>query len=78
MCQAVVKYRAEASASDKTTYYTQILAQQLSGEQKIEAATLRGVPDMSAQIQLSVALKQMKTAYERPPVSRVAFLAEQF
>jgi hypothetical protein len=74
--QAVIKYRAEGSASDKTTYYTQILAQQLSGDQKIEAATLKGVTDMSAQIQLSVALKQMKDAFERPAVRRFRFAAD--
>ena len=68
MYQAVIKYRAEGSASDKTTYYTQILAQQLSGDQKAQAAALKGVTDMSAQIQLSVALKQMKDAFERPAV----------
>jgi N-terminal acetyltransferase B complex non-catalytic subunit len=68
MYQAVIKYRTEASASDKTTYYTQILAQQLSGDQKSEVANLKGVTDMSAKIQLSVALKQMKDAFERSPV----------
>lgn len=67
--QAIVKYRAEAASSDKLTYYTQIFAQQMSAEQKIEASSATGVADRMAEIQLGVALRQMKDAYERPEVS---------
>ncbi|KAF2630728.1 hypothetical protein BU25DRAFT_446337 [Macroventuria anomochaeta] len=63
---AIVKYRAEGASSDKLTYYTQIFAQQMSAEQKIRASQATGVADRMAEIQLGVALKQMKDAYERP------------
>ncbi|XPT02151.1 hypothetical protein M3J09_011273 [Ascochyta lentis] len=63
---AIVKYRAEGASSDKLTYYTQIFAQQMSAEQKIRASQVTGVADRMAEIQLGVALKQMKDAYERP------------
>ncbi|KAF1929644.1 uncharacterized protein M421DRAFT_125836 [Didymella exigua CBS 183.55] len=63
---AIVKYRAEASSTDKISYYTQIFAQQMSAEQKIQAGKAAGVADRMAEIQLAVALKQMKDAYERP------------
>ncbi|KAF3034462.1 hypothetical protein E8E11_003903 [Didymella keratinophila] len=63
---AIVKYRAEAASTDKISYYTQIFAQQMSAEQKIQAGKAAGVADRMAEIQLAVALKQMKDAYERP------------
>ncbi|KAJ4984456.1 methionyl-tRNA synthetase [Stagonosporopsis vannaccii] len=63
---AIVKYRLEGASSDKLTYYTQIFAQQMSAEQKIQASHITGVADRMAEIQLGVALKQMKDAYERP------------
>ncbi|OSS55187.1 hypothetical protein B5807_01505 [Epicoccum nigrum] len=63
---AIVKYRAEAGSSDKSTYYTQIFAQQMSAEQKIKTSLATGVEERMAAIQLGVALKQMKDAYERP------------
>lgn len=66
--KAIVKYRAEAASSDKLTYYTQIFAQQMSAEQKIRASQATGIADRMAEIQLGVALKQMKDAYERPEV----------
>lgn len=66
--QAIVKYRAEAASTDKISYYTQIFAQQMSAEQKIQAGKAVGVADRMAEIQLAVALKQMKDAYERPEV----------
>ena len=69
--QAIVKYRAEGASSDKVTYYTQIFAQQMSAEQKIRASQASGVADRMAEIQLGVALKQMKDAYERPEVTSV-------
>jgi len=58
----------EGAASDKLTYYTQIFAQQMSAEQKIRASQITGVADRMAEIQLGVALKQMRDAYERPEV----------
>ncbi|KAH6612687.1 tRNA synthetases class I (M)-domain-containing protein [Boeremia exigua] len=62
---AIVKYRVEGASSDKLTYYTQIFAQQMSAEQKIQTSQITGVADRMAEIQLGVALKQMKDAYER-------------
>lgn len=64
-----MKYRAEAASTDKVSYYTQIFAQQMSAEQKIRAGKATGVADRMAEIQLAVALKQMKDAYERPEVT---------
>jgi N-terminal acetyltransferase B complex non-catalytic subunit len=69
--QAIVKYRAEGASSDKLTYYTQIFAQQMSAEQKIHASQATGIADRMAEIQLGVALKQMKDAFERPEVKVV-------
>lgn len=43
----------------------------MSAEQKIRASDVTGVADRMAEIQLGVALKQMKDAYER---SEVGFL----
>ncbi len=63
-----MKYRVEGASSDKLTYYTQIFAQQMSAEQKIRASEIMGIADRMAEIQLGVALKQMKDAYERPEV----------
>ncbi|KAF3038778.1 methionyl-tRNA synthetase [Didymella heteroderae] len=63
---AIVKYRAEAASADKISYYTQIFAQQMSAEQKIQTGKATGAVDRMAEIQLAVALKQMKDAYERP------------
>ena len=40
----------------------------MSAEQKIRASQATGVADRMAEIQLGVALKQMKDAYERPGV----------
>lgn len=40
----------------------------MSAEQKIQAGKAAGVADRMAEIQLAVALKQMKDAYERPEV----------
>jgi N-terminal acetyltransferase B complex non-catalytic subunit len=51
------------------TYYTQIFAQQMSAEQKIRTSQATGVADRMAEIQLGVALKQMKDAFERPEVA---------
>jgi N-terminal acetyltransferase B complex non-catalytic subunit len=72
--QAIVKYRAEAASTDKISYYTQILAQQMSAEQKIQAGKVAGVADRMAEIQLAVALKQMKDAYERPEVNSSPYI----
>ena len=63
-----MKYRAEGPSSDKLTYYTQIFAQQMSAEQKIRISQVTGDVDRMAEIQLGVALKQMKDAFERPEV----------
>lgn len=40
----------------------------MAAEQKICASQATGVADRMAEIQLGVALKQMKDAYERPEV----------
>jgi N-terminal acetyltransferase B complex non-catalytic subunit len=40
----------------------------MSAEQKIKTSSATGVEDRMAAIQLGVALKQMKDAYERPEV----------
>ena len=72
--QAIVKYRAEAASTDKISYYTQIFAQQMSAEQKIQAGKVAGVADRMAEIQLAVALKQMKDAYERPEVNSSPYI----
>ncbi|KAJ8107724.1 hypothetical protein OPT61_g8672 [Boeremia exigua] len=69
---AIVKYKVEGASSDKLTYYTQIFAQQMSAEQKIRASQIMGVPDRMAEIQMGVALKQMKDAYERPESDPIA------
>ena len=41
----------------------------MSAEQKIQAGKAAGTADRMAEIQLAVALKQMKDAYERPEVT---------
>ena len=71
-----MKYRAEAASTDKVSYYTQIFAQQMSAEQKLQAGKAAGVADRMAEIQLAVALKQMKDAYERPEVTSTLRLAK--
>jgi N-terminal acetyltransferase B complex non-catalytic subunit len=40
----------------------------MSAEQRIKTSSATGVEDRMAAIQLGVALKQMKDAYERPEV----------
>ena len=40
----------------------------MSAEQKIKTSSATGVEDRMSAIQLGVALKQMKDAYERPEV----------
>lgn len=40
----------------------------MSAEQKIRISKVTGITDRMAEIQLGVALKQMKDAFERPEV----------
>ena len=62
--QAVVQANKEGPAAKKVTYYSFILANQLSAEHKVKTSKISGTTDMSSQIQFSVALQKMKDAFE--------------
>ncbi|CAI6341606.1 unnamed protein product [Periconia digitata] len=64
---AVVHANKEGPKSKKTVYYTSILSNQLAAERKIEASKKSGKADPSSQIQLMIALKQMKEAFDNSP-----------
>jgi hypothetical protein len=51
----------------KASYYSMILANQLGGERKVKAAKVADKIDQGIQIQLTLAHRQMKEAYDQPP-----------
>ena len=62
--QAVVQANKEGPAAKKVTYYSFILANQLSAEHQMKLGKSSGTTSMSCQIQFSVALQKMKDAFE--------------
>jgi hypothetical protein len=76
--QAVVQANKEGPAAKKVAYYSFILANQLSAEDRIKVSKLSGKADMSSQIQLSVALQKMKDAFEGSKRLPVRVLSSSF
>lgn len=72
--QAILQVRKEGpnTQSEKASYYYLILSNQLSGEQKNEVSKESGKPDMSSQIQFTLALRQIKDAYDSSPKQMVS------
>ena len=55
------------SKSRKAIYYSLILANQLGGERRTEIAKAADKIDPGSQIQLTLALRQMRDAYDNSP-----------
>jgi hypothetical protein len=51
----------------KASYYSMILANQLDGERKVKVARVANKIDQGIHIQLILAHRQMKDAYDHPP-----------
>lgn len=58
----------------KVIYYSLVLVYQLAGERKVEASQKSGKVDQGVQIQLTLAQRQMKDAYDSSPKATVSFI----
>ncbi|KAJ4300904.1 hypothetical protein N0V90_002992 [Kalmusia sp. IMI 367209] len=66
---AIVQANKEGpdSKSKKAVYYALVLANQLAAEKKVEASRVLGKVDPGSKIQFTLALRQIKDAYDNSP-----------